>query len=320
MTDTYLGIDTSNYTTSLALCGGGKIIKSVRRLLPVKQGECGLRQSDAVFLHIKALPELSEELFSSELFVPGSLRGVGVSVSPRDAAGSYMPCFLAGVSFAAAAANSCRVPIYNFSHQAGHIMAGIYSSGRSELAESGFLCYHVSGGTTEALYVKSAGDSFSCEICGGTTDASAGQIIDRAGVYAGLEFPAGKHLEKLALESSDKKIGLCVSEKDGYFSMSGLQNKFEKYMQSGLSINDAARFVFESIAVALSRSLVSLRNKYGKNVPALFVGGVCSNSIIREILLKNESVYFASPELSSDNACGTALLCERAVKNAPSLR
>ena len=139
-------------------------------------------------------------------------------------------------------------------------------------------------------------------------------------MYAGLEFPAGKHLEKLALESSDEKIGLCVSEKDGYFSMSGLQNKFEKYMQSGLSINDAARFVFESIAVALSRSLVSLRNKYGKNVPALFVGGVCSNSIIREILLKNESVYFASPELSSDNACGTALLCERAVKNAPSLR
>lgn len=58
-----LGIDTSNYKTSIAVIDHKKhIICDLRRFLTVKQGERGLRQSDALFQHIQNLPELMEEM------------------------------------------------------------------------------------------------------------------------------------------------------------------------------------------------------------------------------------------------------------------
>ena len=56
----FLGIDTSNYTTSIAAVGGETI--NIRRVLEVEKGKRGLRQSEALFCHIKALPELFLEL------------------------------------------------------------------------------------------------------------------------------------------------------------------------------------------------------------------------------------------------------------------
>ena len=308
----HLGIDTSNYTTSLSLVCDGVVIKNVRRLLPVKEGEKGLRQSDAVFLHTKALPELAEELFCDE-YVPEKLFSVGVSVSPRDEKGSYMPCFLAGVSFAAAVSLSHHIPMYRFSHQAGHIEAGIYSCGEPERFGGEFLSFHVSGGTTEALLVKKTDTGYSFEIAGGTNDASAGQIIDRLGVRCGLPFPCGKELDRLSA-LSEKKLAKSVSMKDTYFSFSGLQNKFEKHLGDGENISDVALFLFNSIGTSLERCTVKLREKCGEDLPVLFAGGVMSNSVIRKNLSKLENVYFASAELSSDNACGTALLAEKSYK------
>ena len=59
----FLGLDTSNYTTSAALVGeDGALIANLKRPLPVKEGAVGLRQSDAVFAHVKNLPSLTEEL------------------------------------------------------------------------------------------------------------------------------------------------------------------------------------------------------------------------------------------------------------------
>ena len=60
----YLGIDTSNYTTSCALYNSDTdTVVHRKKLLPVKKGELGLRQSDAVFHHTVQLPELMRELF-----------------------------------------------------------------------------------------------------------------------------------------------------------------------------------------------------------------------------------------------------------------
>lgn len=308
----HLGIDTSNYTTSLSLVCEGAVIKNVRQLLSVKEGEKGLRQSDAVFLHTKALPLLAEELFCDG-YVPEKLASVGVSVSPRDEKGSYMPCFLAGVSFATAVSLSCGIPIYRFSHQAGHIEAGVYSCGAPEKFDGEFLSFHVSGGTTEALIVRKHNTGYSFEIAGGTNDASAGQIIDRLGVRSGLSFPCGKELDRLSSLSA-KRLPVSVSMKDTYFSFSGLQNKFEKYLAEGENISDVAMFLFDSIGTSLERCTLKMREKYGDGLPVLFAGGVMGNSVIRKNLSKLENVYFASKELSSDNACGTALLAERSYK------
>ncbi len=316
MKEYFLGVDTSNYTTSLSLVCNGEVVANVRRLLPVKDGEKGLRQSDAVFLHTKALPELSKELFEKSDISDGRLCAVGVSSKPRDAQGSYMPCFLAGYSYSSGIAHSHGIPVYTFSHQSGHISAAIYSSGKeTEFFENApFISFHISGGTTEALLTEWDTDTYRCKIVGGTNDASCGQIIDRAGVMMGLSFPCGKELDALS-QGSTKKLPVTVSAKDGYFSMSGLENKVLKFLSDGETNADIAMFLFKSIAKAIKNSSEHLRQLYG-NRPILYAGGVMSNSVIRNELSSLSDVYFASPELSCDNACGTALLAyKKHIKN-----
>ncbi len=309
----YLGVDTSNYTTSIALVSENRVIKQVKRLLPVEKGSKGLRQSDAVFFHTKALPELSLSLFDSQEYKSGVLCGVGVSVTPRDEKGSYMPCFLAGLSFASAVAHSHNIPLHTFSHQAGHISAGISScENPNAFVNNEFFAFHVSGGTTEALICKAQNNTYSCKIAGGTKDASAGQIIDRAGVLCGLQFPCGKELDEIA-SKSQCALKPTITMDGAFFHLSGLQNKFEKYISDGIRLCDASLFLFNSIALSLKKSLEALREQYGHK-PCLFAGGVMCNSHIRSILSDMDDVYFACPELSSDNACGVALLCENAME------
>ena len=148
-----LGIDTSNYTTSAAIYNGKEVIQN-KLLLPVKEGEKGLRQSDAVFHHTVRLYPVFEQLLAQ---CEGEIAAVGVSEKPRDAQGSYMPCFLVGVNTAHCIAASLRKPVHGFSHQAGHIAAALYSVGRLDLISQKFIAFHVSGGTTDAVLCENAG-------------------------------------------------------------------------------------------------------------------------------------------------------------------
>ena len=220
----FVGIDTSNYTTSLAFCKhGGEIAANLKCPLPVKEGERGLRQSDAVFLHTKNLPTLFEMAKGYfEMYEP---LAIGVSARPRTTEGSYMPCFLSGVASAKALASALGVPCYEFSHQNGHIMAALVSSGAdSVLFGKEFAAFHVSGGTTEVLLVHPNGNDFLCDIIGGTADINAGQAIDRVGVALGLTFPCGAALERRALSYEGKIPSRRVCVKDGFCNLSGLEN------------------------------------------------------------------------------------------------
>ena len=205
-----MGVDTSNYTTSVALMySDGELIANIKEPLPVKLGECGLRQSDAVFSHIKNLPKAMER--ATQALAGERVCAIGVSERPRNVSGSYMPCFLAGLSAATSAAASSAVPLYKFSHQCGHIMAAVYSSKAYRVLESPFLAFHLSGGTTELVRAMKSEEGFSCEIVGGTLDINAGQLIDRVGVAMGLSFPCGKELEAIAgnLGSYDTEYYTC---------------------------------------------------------------------------------------------------------------
>ena len=104
---TAIGFDTSNYTTSAALYAQDGLQKNISRLLPVKEGSLGLRQSDAVFAHVGALPEIIDALFAEH---HAEVSAVGVSVFPRRVEGSYMPCFKVGEMAARVLAAERRVP------------------------------------------------------------------------------------------------------------------------------------------------------------------------------------------------------------------
>ena len=310
----YIGFDTSNYTTSAAICTeDGRVIANCKRPLPVKEGERGLRQSDAVFAHVRNLPSLTEELgrvLAEEGLIP---LAVGVSTRPRDAEGSYMPCFLAGRAAAGAFAAARDLPIYEFSHQNGHIMAALYSSGEAErLSQAPFLAFHVSGGTTEALLVTPKGTDFSVSLVGETDDINAGQAIDRVGVALGLSFPCGRELERLASQYQGKIYRHPVCVREGRCSLSGVENIALRLWKETKDAPAVAAFVFDFVGRTLLAMGEQIEEKQGP-MPVLFAGGVMSNQLMRKRLSERFDASFSEPAFSADNAAGVALLCrERA--------
>lgn len=312
----YVGFDTSNYTTSVAACDeSGRIIANVKLPLPVKEGQRGLRQSDAVFLHVKNMSEIFEP-FKKLTEEYDSVIAVGASEKPRDAEDSYMPCFLVGKAQATGYAVATDSPAYFFSHQGGHIMAALYSASTEggadmyKLLSAPFAAFHVSGGTTEILYVDPRGDNFSITKIGGTTDLNAGQAVDRVGVMMGLKFPCGPEMERLAKENA-LKIPSCKTSVSGLeCCLSGLENLAASHYKKTNNAEATSAYVFNYVLGTLDKMTENLRDKY-PDIPIIYAGGVMSNGIIKSGLSHRKDVYFASPAFSADNAAGIALLCRR---------
>ena len=298
-----IGIDTSNYTTSIAWFDGTGGV-NCSRLLPVKPGELGLRQSDAVFAHIKSLPELSGRLFSHV----EEITAVGVSTRPRAVEGSYMPCFLVGYSHAVMLSKAFDVPLVEVSHQQGHVAASLWSAGHLELMDEPHLAWHLSGGTTELLLVEPEGKNVRCAKIGGTSDISAGQLIDRTGQLLGLPFPAGKHLDALSRQGETGDF-FRVKCRDMTFSLSGVQNKVEQYHLAGNSPEDTALYALRCVAGAVEQATRQALAAY-PGLRVVFSGGVASNSLLRQWMAPLDPI-FSEPQYSTDNAMGVAVLASR---------
>ena len=299
-----LGIDTSNYTTSAAVYREDGTGCNSSRLLDVEKGGVGLRQSDALFQHVKRLPERFSDLREAGFLT--EITAVGASTQPRAVEGSYMPCFLAGTSQGQVLADTLQVPFYGFSHQQGHIAAACWSAGRLELLDEPILAWHLSGGTTELLMVVPEKGNVRAARIGGTTDLAAGQLIDRTGKLLQLDFPAGKALDRLASQTEERerfRVRL-----DGLnFSLSGVENKAQKLVEKGKEPAAVARYVLLTIASLIRRATDKAKMLY-PGLPVLCSGGVASNSILRSFLY---DAVFAASEFSTDNAMGIAILARR---------
>ena len=310
-----LGIDTSNYTTSASLCTlDGEVVLNLKKLLPVSEGERGLRQSDALFAHTKNLPEIMDgvDCFLRENYPDRKILAVGYSATPRDVEGSYMPCFLSGVSVASAISATLGCEKYAFSHQSGHVMAALYSAKRLDLLEKSepFAAFHVSGGTTEILLITPTESGFSVELIGGTADINAGQAIDRTGVLMGLRFPCGREMEGLIVEQNIAPHKTRISVKGLECNLSGLENLAKKMYEETGDRTAVSAYCFDFVADTLLKLTANLRETY-PNIPVIYAGGVMSNRRIGARLAENENTYFSAPEFSSDNAAGIALLCRK---------
>ena len=308
----FLGIDTSNYTTSTAIFDSntGKFFQQ-KKLLPVKLGELGLRQSDAVFHHTAQLHLLFSELVKD--IDSKDIAAIGASSRPRPVDGSYMPCFTVGENTAKILSSALKVPLYTFSHQEGHIAAALYDSKSENLFTEKFLAFHVSGGTTEAVIAKGNGYGFSLDLAAKSLDLNAGQAIDRVGLMLGLRFPCGAELEKLALKNT-KKISVRPTLKECDCCLSGLENICRRLLENNESKEYIAAYCIEYIRKTLSLMTDKLLLKYG-TMPVLYAGGVMSDSIIQNSFKEKYNAAFAQPSLSSDNAVGIAYLAYRKYKN-----
>lgn len=306
----FLGVDCSAYTTSLALVDETeRLIWEGRRLLPVPCGGLGLRQSEVVFAHIKNLPRLWAEGAVLLKEIPPA--AVAAAVRPRPAAGSYMPVFKVSESAGALIARSLDLRFFSFSHQEGHLAAGLWSAG---LPPGRYLAAHLSGGTTELLSLEeSRGGCLEISIVGGGDDLHAGQFVDRVGVALGLPFPAGPALEARARKGATGAVTLPVAVKGSRISFSGPASHALRLLQQGCNPDDLARAVELCIADSLAAALLAAGD------PALYkgiliVGGVAANAFIRfRMTQKGPSLplHFASPAFAGDNAAGLAVLAAR---------
>lgn len=303
-----IGFDTSNYTTSIAYFDGVDGF-NCSRLLPVKQGELGLRQSDAVFHHTKSLPELSDRLFSDISI--DSVTAIGVSTRPRAVNGSYMPCFLVGYSHAKLLSGMLHVPLVECSHQQGHVASALWSAQRLDLMDKPHLAWHLSGGTTELLLVEPYNKTVNCTRIGGTSDISAGQLIDRTGQLLALPFPSGKHLDAISRNAINDDI-FRVKCEETEFSLSGVQNKVQQYYAKTNDVPETAAYALRCISYAVYKATCNALKEYS-GLPVVFAGGVASNTMLRSVMQPLEPI-FAQPQFSTDNALGVAILAHRALE------
>lgn len=304
----FLGIDTSNYTTSTALYDSetGQM-KQCKRLLPVKEGQLGLRQSDAVFHHTAQLHALLSALL--EDVDTSQIAAIGASARPRPVEGSYMPCFTVGENTAKILSAALRMPLYPFSHQEGHVSAALFSARRTELFEREFIAFHVSGGTTEAVLARGEGGGFSLSQIAGTLDLNAGQAIDRVGLMLGLRFPCGMELEQLALQNTEK-LSVSPTLKGCDCCLSGVENQCKKLLAQGKAPAYVAAYCIEFIRATLEKMTDALLAAYG-SLPLVYAGGVMSDTIIKNSLTEKYNAAFAEPVYSADNAAGVAYLAYR---------
>lgn len=308
MSQIVIGLDTSCYTTSVAaVTVEGQVLASCRKLLPVKEGERGLRQSEAVFIHVRQLPERLEELAA---YTQGhEIVAVCASRQPRDEEESYMPVFQVGDAQARGLAAMLGVPCFASTHQRGHVAAAMVDSG---VAEGDLMAVHLSGGTTELLSLR--GDELT--LLGGTLDLHAGQFVDRVGVALGLPFPAGPHLEKLAVAGrSEAKLPANMADQDLHCHFSGAETQVQRWIKQGaMPKEDIAREVYDLLARTVSRMILAGSRDTGIR-QVLIAGGVASSQLFRQLVTerihkkdKGFRVCFGKPEYSGDNAVGAALI------------
>ncbi len=294
-----LGIDTSNYTTSCSIVADGNVVDNIKLPLSVENGKLGLRQSDAVFLHTRALPDALSHLSVSL----SKINAVGVSSKPRSVNGSYMPCFLSGLTSAKIIAQCLNVPLFETSHQNGHVYAAAYSAKMN--TDGGFYSLHLSGGTLEILDARFGNDELELQMSAQALDLTAGQLIDRVGQLLSLPFPSGAFVSEYAERNMEKlpKIKPCV--KNGGCNLSGVYNMAEKFRKQGKSCSFICAFTLEYINKTIDEMIKKLYEI--KKQPLLFCGGVSSSSVMRKYFEQKYDAAFAAPELSSDNAVGCAL-------------
>ena len=317
----FMGIDTSCYTTSIALLNApGGLLDDRRIVLPVPAGEKGLKQSTALFFHWRNLPALMSEALTRERAL--EIAAIAVSARPRPCEESYMPVFSAGTALAESIASLLGVPLVKTSHQEGHIMAGLWSAGVESLKS--FLVLHLSGGTTELLKADKCATNplrFKLEVMGGSTDIQAGQLIDRVGVAMGLSFPSGRELEKTAAtyNTKEKLPVIPSSVKECQMSFSGAETLAKAYLRKNYPLPAVARAVEHCIATSVEKALRRAVLDTGTN-EILLVGGVAGNSYIRSRLIKRlehqavgARMYFPDIKHCSDNAVGAALIARSIV-------
>ncbi|KRN27430.1 metalloendopeptidase, glycoprotease family protein [Lactobacillus selangorensis] len=253
--------------------------------------------------HVEYVTRCTEDAMKAANVTYDDLTAVAVTYGP-----GLVGSLLIGVTAAKTIAYAHHLPLIPVNHMAGHIYAARYV----KPLEYPLLALLVSGGHTELVYMKAAGEF---EIIGDTRDDAAGEAYDKIGRVLGIPYPAGKEVDRLAHLGHDtfNFPRAMIHEDNDDFSFSGLKSAFINTVHHADQIGEklsredlAASFQAAVIDVLVTKTIRVAKRLGIKQL--VVAGGVAANQGLRERLaqvVKDEhldlDVVFPPLRLCGDN-------------------
>lgn len=273
-----LAIESSCDETSVAVIEDGNRILSnvVASQVKSHQRFGGVVPEVASRHHVEQILLCLEEALEKAEVTPAELSAVAVTYGP-----GLVGALLIGISAAKAFAWANQLPLIPVNHMAGHIYAAQFV----KMLEFPLMALLVSGGHTELVYMKEAGEF---EIIGETRDDAAGEAYDKVGRILGLPYPSGKAIDELAHQGQDTfHFPRAMLQEDNFdFSFSGLKSAFINTVHNAEQRNEAldqadlaASFQASVIEVLVTKTIKSCQSYPVKQL--VVAGGVAANQGLR---------------------------------------
>ena len=215
-----------------------------------------------------------------------------------------------------------KIPLIGINHMEGHIMANFLApipipnpstEGREKKRleiNYPFICLVVSGGHTQIVIAKGAGDYHTI---GRTIDDAAGEAYDKVARLLQLGYPGGPIIDKLAQTGDENKIkfGQAKIKAEGSefdFSFSGLKTAVINYYRKhpDTRAEDICASFQKTVVDTLVEKTIAAAEKH--NIFAIYLaGGVSANSALRAAFNtagqeKNFKIGYPQLKLCTDNA------------------
>ena len=292
-----LGIETSCDETAAAVVEDGvKILSNqIASQVEIHARYGGIVPEVASRQHILAIIPILKQAMAEAKATWRDLDGIAVTIGPG-LAGSL----LVGVNVAKAIALAHGLPITGVNHLEGHIYAG-WLINRS--IDFPLVCLIVSGGHSDLALMRGHGDYV---VLGRTRDDASGEAFDKAARILGLGYPGGPAIEQAARNGiASLKLPRAWLKGTNDFSFSGVKTALLRLAEEGKITDgaDAAASFQEAVVDVLVTKTVSVAREY-RVKQILLVGGVASNALLRQWLVKSSPIPVLIPEpiLCTDNA------------------
>jgi len=294
-----LGIESTAHTFGVAVVKNKKILSNVKRTYTTESG--GIIPMEAAKYHQENKNEIYFEALENSGVKEEKIDAIAVSQGP-----GLAPCLLQGMGFAKELSKRIKKPIVPVNHCVAHLEIGETVGVRDP------VMLYASGANTQVIAYASG----KFRVFGETLDLGIGNFIDTFARYAGLGFPGGPKMERLALESKEKNyIELPYSVKGMDITLSGiLTNLRQKLESEKYKLSDLAFSMQETVFAMLVETAERAIAHTGKK-ELLLAGGVGCNKRLQEmckIMCRERGVKFFCPEnsLLVDNAAMIAYLGE----------
>jgi N6-L-threonylcarbamoyladenine synthase len=292
-----LGIESTAHTFGVAVIRNRKILSNIRRSYVTEKG--GIVPMEAAKHHQENKREIYFEALESSGIDEKEIDAIAVSQGP-----GLAPCLLEGMRFAKELSKKLRKPIISVNHCIAHLEIGRVTGAKDP------VMLYVSGANTQVIAYASG----KFRVFGETLDIGVGNFIDNFARYAGIGFPGGPAIQKLA-EKGKKFIELPYTVKGMDIALSGILTNLKQKLESErYNLKDLAYSMQETVFAMLVETAERALAHTGKK-ELLLGGGVACNSRLQEMckmMCRERRAKFFCPESSLlvDNAAMMAFLGE----------